>query len=201
MKRHRTILVLVILVLLASALGQKAAFTQPLGDTSAPDLNTPRAAQTEWREFSSRQGGFSVLMPGTPKEETEVKDFPVVGKGVAHLFILGNESGIYVASYLDVPSLAQQTQSFCDSFGKGFLRTIGEGTAKGGGGKVVKETDILFEKDPGKEILIQFPSGLGTARAYFIKRRGYQLIAIPPASGSNSGNVKKFLDSFKISAR
>jgi len=201
MKKHRTILVLVILVLLASALQQTAAFTHPLGDASPGDLNNSKAAQTEWREFSSRQGRFSVLMPGTPKEETEVKEFPVVGKGEVYLFILANESGVYVAGYLDVPSLAQQTQEFCDSFGKGFLRTIGEGTAKGGGGKVVKETDILFDKDPGKEILIQVPSGLATARAYFIKRRGYQLIAVPPSSGSDSGNVKKFLDSFKLSAR
>jgi hypothetical protein len=140
-------------------------------------------------------------MPGTPKEQTEVKQFPEVGKGETHLFVLATESGVFVAAYVDIPGLAQQSQMFCDSFGKGFLRSVGEATAKGAGGKVVKETDILFGKDPGKEILIEVPAGLATSRAYFIKRRGYQLIAVPPASSNDAGSVKKFLDSFTVTAR
>jgi hypothetical protein len=137
-------------------------------------------------------------MPGTPKEGTEVKEFPEVGKGELHLFVLAGESGVYIAAYLDLPGLARQTQAYCDSFGKGFLKSIGEATAKGAGGKVVKETDISFEKDPGKEFLIETPTGLATARAYFINRRGYQLAVAP---GNDVGNVKKFLDSFKVTAQ
>jgi hypothetical protein len=199
MKRHRALLALGILVLMASTFQQEAACRQPVCEASETDRKTPESAQSEWREFSSRQGGFSVLMPGTPQETTEAKEFPIVGKGVIHLFVLANESGVYVAGYLEIPGLAQQSQAFCDSFGKGFLKSIGEGTAKGAGGKVVKDTDISFGKDPGKEILIEVPAGLATARAYFIKRRGYQLLAAP--SGNDVGNVKKFLDSFKVTAQ
>jgi len=193
-------LALCILVLMASTFHDKAAFSQPVSEASLADPNVSQTAQSEWRVFSSRAGGFSVLMPGTPKEETEVKELPEIGRGETHLFVLAGESGVYVAAYLDLPGLARQTQAFCDGFGKGFLKSIGEATAKGAGGKVVKDTDISFGKDPGKEILIEVPAGLATARAYFIKRRGYQLIAAPTA-GSDPGNVKKFLDSFTLIAQ
>jgi hypothetical protein len=184
---------------MAGAFQQEAVGRAPVL-ASHTDQKTPQAAQSEWREFSSRQGQFSVVMPGMPKEETEVKEIPIVGKGEVHLFILTSESGVYVVGYLDIPGLAQQSQAFCDSFGKGFLKTIGEGTANGAGGKVVKDTDISYGKDPGKEILIEVPAGIATARAYFIKRRGYQLIAAP-TSGSDPASVKKFLDSFKVTAQ
>ena len=51
------------------------------------------------------------------------------------------------------------------------------------------------------EILIEVPAGVMTARGYFINRRGYQLLAAPAASGSDLGNVKRFLDSFKVTAQ
>jgi hypothetical protein len=199
MKNQHALLALSILILLSIPVRQQAAWAQP-GFEASTTVPNPKAAQSEWREFSSRAGGFSVLMPGTPKEETEVKDFPVVGKGEVHLFVLSNEFGVFVAGYLDIPGLARQNQTFCDSFGKGFLKSIGDGTAKGAGGKVVKETDISFGTDPGKEILIEAPGGMATVRAYFIKRRGYQFVALPPAAGADAGNVKRFLDSFKLTA-
>jgi hypothetical protein len=183
------------LVLMAGTFQREAVCKVTFGEASRAVQSMP-----EWKLFSSRQGGFSVLMPGSPKEETELKDFPVVGKGETHLFILAHESGVYIASYLEIPGLARQDQSFCDSFGKGFLKTIGEATAKGAGGKVVSETDILFGRAPGKEILMQTSGGVATARAYFIRRHGYELIAAP-AAGADAGNVKKFLDSFKTAAQ
>jgi hypothetical protein len=197
MKTNYVRLTLFTLVLTAGALQHKAASKIAVYETSATDQNT---SQTEWRVFTSRAGGFSVLMPGTPKEETEVKEFPVVGKGETHLFVLATESGVYVAGYVAVPGLARQSQSFCDNFGTGFLKSVGEATAKGAGGRVIKETDISFGRDPGKEILIEVPAGRATVRAYFVKRRGYELIAAPTA-GSDPANVKKFLDSFKVTAQ
>jgi len=202
MKKHRVTLALTILVLMGAAFQHEAASGQPLNEASLAETVASEAGQPTWREFSSRQGGFSVLMPGTPQEQTEAKDFPTVGKGVVHLFVLAHETGVYVAGYLEVPGLARQSQVFCDGFGKGFLQSIGEATAKGAGGKMVKDTDISMGNSPGKEILIELPSGIATVRAYFIKRRGYQLLVAPPASGSDdAGDVKRFLDSFKVTAQ
>ena len=189
-----------IAVLFASSMRQEAACTLAPGNAYAV-LETPHTAQSQWREFAPPAGGFSVLMPGTPKEQIQVKEFPVVGKGEVRLYILTIESGVYAAGYVEVPGLAKQTQAFCDSFGKGFLSSVGDGTAKGAGGKVVKETDIQFGTNPGKEILIDTPAGIATARAYFINKRGYQLLALSRGTDADAGNVKRFLDSFKVTAR
>jgi len=134
MKKHPAPLALGILALMAGTF-QEEAVRRALVIASHTDQETPQAAQPDWREFRSRQGGFSVLMPGTPQEQTEVKELPEVGRGETHLFVLASESGVYVAAYLDLPGLARQTQAFCDSFGKGFLKSIGEATAKGPGAR------------------------------------------------------------------
>ena len=195
MKKHFALCTLVCLVLLGTCVQDQHANTKPF--TEGP---TTYSTAPQWQEFSSRAGGFSVLMPGVPKEEINSQEFPVVGKGDFHVFTVQSELGAFVAAYVEVPGLAKQSQSFSDGFGKGFLTNIGEGTARGAGGKVVKETDISYGTNPGKEFLIEVPSGQATVRAYFINRRGYELIAAPGASGTPE-TVKKFLDSFKITTR
>ena len=196
MKKHYLLCTLVSLILLGTNLQQQLADTH-----TASEAPTTFVPAQQWQEFSSRAGGFSVLMPGRPTEDTDSKDFPVVGKGDVHLFTAQTELGVFIAGYLEIPGLAKQTPAFCDSFGKGFLSTIGEGTAKGANGKVVKETDISYGADPGKEILIEAPGGKkATVRAYFINRRGYQLI-VAPSTTATPEIVNKFLDSFKIIAR
>jgi hypothetical protein len=157
-----------------------------------------QAGQSEWTVYSSKEGGFSILMPGMPKEQVSTQEVPNMGTAQIHLFVVRHESGFYMASYVDYPPLAKTDQENADSFGKGFLRSVGQGIAQGAKGKVVKETEINFGAYPGREILIELPAGLLTARAYFIKRRGYQLIAGPSTPGAENGNIKKFLDSFRV---
>ena len=195
MKKHYVLCALVCLILLGTNLRSPHAGTHTDSEPS-----TTFAPQQQWQEFSSRAGGFSILMPGTPKEETNSQEFPVVGAGDFHLFTVRSDLGAFVAAYVEVPGLAKQSQAFSDSFGKGFLNKVGEGTARGAGGKVVKETDISYGTNPGKEFLIEVPSGQATVRAYFINRRGYELIAAP-ATSTTAESVKKFLDSFKITTR
>ena len=197
MKKYRTLLTLGSLVLMASTFQHEAAGRAPVSKATPAGYIVSSSAQAEWKEFSPKQGGFSILMPGEPQEQTDDKEFPIVGKGQVHLFSIAVDSGFFLVAYVEIPGLAGQTQEFCDGFGKGFLKTVGEGTAKGAGGKVVKDTDITMGNSPGKEILIRVPTGLATARAYFIKRRGYQLIAAP-SGPDGAANVKKFLDSFRL---
>src|SRR5262245_38170657 len=128
MKNLYALCALACLVLLGTDLLPQHADTHTAFEAPTVYVTAP-----QWQEFSSRAGGFSVLMPGIPKEETNSKDFPVVGKGDFHLFTVQSELGAFVAAYVEVPGLAKQSQSFCDSFGKGFLNNVGEGTARGAG--------------------------------------------------------------------
>jgi len=152
-----------------------------------------QAGQSEWSVYSSKDGGFSIMMPGMPKEEVSTQEVPNLGKAQIHVFVVKDESGFYPLAKID--------QEHADEFGKGFLRSVGQGIAQGANGKVVKETEIDLGTYSGKEILIALPAGLVTARAYFIKRRGYQLVAGPSTAGAENGNIKKFLDSFRVTAQ
>lgn len=200
MKKHFVFPALAMLLLLAGAFQLESVCGQPAYQASRNDRGSQQSTPQEWREFSSREGGFSILMPGTPKEEIETKEFPEVGKAVSHMFGFVDDSGFYMAGYVEIPGLAKQSQEFCDDFGGGFLKSIGEAIANGAGGKVVKDMDISAGTRLGREILIDVPGGRLTARAYFVKRRGYQLLAAPTASTGDPGNIKKFLDSFKLPA-
>ena len=193
MKKQRT-LCAVLFVLVGLVLQLNAAGQQRDRQTQA---QPPAQTTTGWRQFTSQRGHFSVVMPGTPQEQTQEQDFPVVGKGIVHLFGLTEPAGVYLATYVEVPGLAQQNQEFIDEFGKGFLQNIGEATAQGAEAKVIKETDISFGKYPGKEILIEGEGGIATIRAYFINKVGYELVVAPPAA-LDSRNVRRFLDSFVI---
>ncbi len=56
----------------------------------------------EWKEFTSKEGRFKVLMPVTPKQknaETE-SDF---GKGVLHMNTAEAGKSMYAANYSDFP--------------------------------------------------------------------------------------------------
>jgi hypothetical protein len=52
----------------------------------------------EFKEFKSAGGGFKVLMPGTPKEQTQ--NTP---GGVLKMLILEERNGAYMAGYADTP--------------------------------------------------------------------------------------------------
>src|SRR5262249_441555 len=117
-----------------------------------------QAGQAEWKVFSSKEGGFSVLMPGVPQEEVKQD----LGKGEAppieiHLFTAKDESGFYLASYTEITGLARANQEYATAVGTGFLRTVNQDTARFMKGKVVKETDISIGAYPGKETLIELP--------------------------------------------
>src|ERR1044071_10506597 len=128
MKTQRTFCA-ALLVLAALALQLNAAGQQ--GDRQPTQGQAPSQPAAGWRQFTSQRGHFSVVMPGTPQEQTTEQEFPVVGKGIVHLFGLTEPAGVYLATYVEVPGLAQQNQEFIDEFGKGFLQNIGEATAKG----------------------------------------------------------------------
>src|SRR5437868_5780889 len=60
------------------------------------------AEEDAWKEFRSKEGRFTVLLPGTPKQEmldTE-SDF---GKGKLHMNVVQSATSFYGANYCDFP--------------------------------------------------------------------------------------------------
>src|SRR5207249_253984 len=109
-----------------------------------------QAGQSEWSVYSSKDGGFSIMMPGMPKEEVSTQEVPNLGKAQIHVFVVKDESGFYMASYVEYPPLAKIDQEHADEFGKGFLRSVGQGIAQGRMERLSRKPKLIWALTPGK---------------------------------------------------
>jgi hypothetical protein len=153
--------------------------------------------QPTWTEFSLEEGGFSVLMPTKPLQQT----LPAAESVNVHIYLsLGANGTGYLASYADLqdaPADQAQTIKALDDARNGQLKTSK--------GKLLRETTITIEGYPGRELKIEIATGEMITRILVVKQRLYQLLGIVPESivGSEGSaqDVAKFLSSFKLTKR
>ena len=139
----------------------------------------------EWKEFSSAEGKFKVLFPGTPKSEKRAA-------GPMTLTAHGAEvrNGVYMVSYGDLPAGSPFDYS----------KSI-QGMAGPWGGNVLSETDVTVEGAKGKGFEMEVTSprkGYATGRIVVINGRLYQIFALGSDMRASNADVQKFLDSFKL---
>ena len=146
----------------------------------------------EWKEFISKDGRFTVLMPGTPKQdmaETE-SDF---GKGVLHLNVAQAGPTMYGANYCDFPAAVKKAplKQVFDSSRDGAVTNLE--------GKLVSEKDVKLGEYPGREIRIDVAGGkrLFRVRVFLVDQRLYQVVVFGTKDEATSKESDKFLDSFK----
>ena len=147
----------------------------------------------EWKEFSSKDGRFTVLMPGTPEQEqadTE-SDF---GKGVLHMNTVQAGKVMYGAHYCDFPAKIKKapTQQVFDSSRDGAVDNLD--------GKLADEKEIKLGDYPGREIRIEVAGGkrLFRVRVYLVDQRLYQVVVFGTKATATSKEADKFLDSFTL---
>jgi hypothetical protein len=152
-------------------------------------------AQSIWKPFSSKEGGFRVLMPGTPAQEqrttkTEMGAFPTNTFTV----IREQEAG-YVVGYLDFPnniSVNSRNQNQ-------YLTAVATGFAQGSGGRLMSERNIRVGNLPGKEIRLQFEQGvIGRARMFLDNKRLYVALVITDKENSLTKSIQGFFNSFQL---
>jgi hypothetical protein len=153
-----------------------------------------------WIKVAPANSGFSVLIPGKPAEQAQ----PVEGRlGLEnHLLTLETELGGYVVTYLEFPDDVTDPDQI-----KSMLDRGRQGGVAGSGGELTSETDIKLNGYFGREWSMKLPGGLtATARAYWVKRRLYQIIFVKSPKANESPEVitlrqqaeTKFLDSFAL---
>jgi hypothetical protein len=139
---------------------------------------------SSWKEFSSPEGKFTVSMPGTPKKQTQNQ-----GGLTTNAFAVEVKNGAYLVSYSDLPP----GTPFDYSAGIRAMATKYQG-------KVLSETDFTLDGNKGKayEMEINQPKGFATGRIVVVNNRLYQTLAIGTNARASDPDVKKFLDSFKL---
>ncbi len=145
-------------------------------------------------EFTSKEGRFSVSMPGEPGKQTD--NIPTaVGSIETHIFMVEKSNIAYMVAYSDYPSeMVQQSNpdDVLDGAKKGAMQNID--------GKITKEELIAYGEAPAVELYFSAKGGKGKGQAVIVLsgNRLYQALAV----GSNllypDRTVEKFIDSFAI---
>lgn len=151
-----------------------------------------------WEEFTSEEGGFTVMMPKTPTHETS--EIPTaIGPVTMHTFSASNNNKwAYMVIYSDYDA---ESVSAADP--STMLEGARDGVMKQLGGKIVIDRDLTIGGYPGKEVEVvtsdkQFRC---RARLFLVDNRLYQVIAVVPGKAKLTKDAEKFLESFKIMIR
>ncbi|NJK37227.1 MAG: hypothetical protein HC920_05335 [Oscillatoriales cyanobacterium SM2_3_0] len=145
-----------------------------------------------WQRFIPKDGEFSVLMPGTPREEIEENP-----DSVFYLYLADQGAdkiyGVFYARFLSPPpelnpdELDELYRSFVD----GFLEDWSQK-------QILKEEPITLGSFPGKEYEVQGSEGRAKLRVYWANSRLYVVLAVSKTQGTLPGQIDTFLDSFQL---
>lgn len=150
------------------------------------------------KEFTSKAGGFSVAVPVTLTEAVETIDARS-GKIDFHMFKGSQGNTFYIVAYADYPpNLIQQSdpEKILDGSRDGAVGNIN--------GKLVIETRISLDGNPGRELVIDAKAEKGRdvtvkARVFLVKYRLYEALVTAPKGEVSGAEMDDFLRSFKLS--
>jgi hypothetical protein len=163
-----------------------------------------RRGQGSWAEFTSDQGGFSVLMPGTPKESQETQSvlFFSLTMHMLKARIPGGPEEC-VVSYADY---SESMMNWMPTNPNELLDHSCRGMEAGGKGKLIDIRPIALAGYPGREVTCRRDQGGETwfvrARLYLVDRRLYHLaFASRQQDRIAAKDIDEFLASFKLTSK
>jgi WD40 repeat protein/CHAT domain-containing protein/tetratricopeptide (TPR) repeat protein len=162
-------------------------------DVAAALGGTATGEALTFERFTSREAGFSVLMPGKPETKTKTL-VSLDGPVTLHFFMVRDRLGTFGANYSELPAAALKRQTP--------EQILDDATASAavGVGKKLDERKIKLGEHPGREILIEATGGevYSRMRFYFFRDRLYQVSVSGPGRASvATKEADRFLDSFK----
>ena len=170
--------------------------------TLAQGQQSARVEAAKWVTVAPADAGFSVLMPSQPAEKAD----PLKGSNVQYrTFSLETSLGagyvVSIAQFPDDITNEEDVNKLLDSGREGGLASTG--------GKLKSEKEIKLNQYLGREWLVDLPGGFSaTSRAYWIKRRLYQIVFVVEPKASDDAALlavrqdaaNKFFNSFSVKA-
>jgi hypothetical protein len=165
--------------------------TLPLMLGAAQPENLPQG----WRVFTSKEGSFSVKLPGAPEERKQRVTTATTTLDVYLFLVEAKEEGAaYVVSYSDLP--ADEVKPGAENKRLDLAR---DGAVEKARGKLRSEKKIELDGFPGRELVIETPKDVVIRmRLYAVKQRLYQAMAMGPGGFAQSKDATLFLDSLRL---
>jgi hypothetical protein len=139
--------------------------------------------------FTSTAGGFSISMPGTPKETVQNVD-SAAGPLKLHQFLVEDGNIAYIVMYNDYPRVPDNQDVFFNNVRDGGMNAV-KGTLK-------KEKVISRQGYPGRAFDIETSDTLLLQDVYLVGKRLYQVILGVPKTDSMPSQTNQFFGSFKL---
>lgn len=151
---------------------------------AAATTASPQGA-IKWSTLSPEKGGFTLRMPGEPKEQIESKqDFTF------HMYTVATEGAFYLAGYGDyAPTVRLNVEGELAANRDNFVKGLD-------GAKLLTSQSTTLDSHPGLEFTGESPQGRFRSRVYLVGNRVFQILAFEFAGKDDSENVKRFLASF-----
>lgn len=166
---------------------------------SARPTNTPRntpPATTPvdnggWVKFRSEDGHFSVLMPDTPSDKSEVTE-SAHGPYTTHLFIVRDTTSVYLIGYVDYdPSFNFNRQAELEANRDNFVKGINA--------RLISTRPTVIDGYSALEFTAETEDRTFKSRVYMVGRRPYQIVIGSPKGMDDTASVTRFFNSFKVS--
>ena len=154
---------------------------------------------TEWKAFSPEGGGFSVMMPGAPKEEALTQETEV-GPITAYVARVEIKRVMFMSIYTDLPNVSLQlgTEEFFRQYREGVVANI-EGESKQKIEKVDQES-ISLNGYPGVALTMEAQGYSSRVRTYLVGKRQYTVTVSGPTDEVTASDATRFLDSLQLLA-
>jgi hypothetical protein len=158
-----------------------------------------RADEPDWKDFTSKEGRFTVKTPDEPLSKKKTTATPF-GKTEMTMFggALSADDGIaYVVGYLDLPKGVAKTiekdDDGLETILKGFARAIPDG-------KVIAVKKTTLGANVGREAEIEALGGASVVRtrAYLVDGRVYIVMVMSPKDAADNAVIDRFFDSFQL---
>jgi hypothetical protein len=158
---------------------------------------TALVAQPEgdWKSFSPKDGAFTVLLPGIPKELTKaVKTATGTADVILFEVFVPPGASKYVVGCSEFPADAIKAGTEDRR-----LDHARDGAVASAKGKLKREKALLLGTYPGREVFIEIEGKANVLiRMYAVKNRLYETVAVGSAEFVTSKDTAKFLESFKL---
>ncbi|MBN2378456.1 hypothetical protein JXM67_01455 [candidate division WOR-3 bacterium] len=150
--------------------------------------------EEKWTQFTSKEGGFSVLMPTEPVKDKQTT--PSGGVSVdLYSFKVNYPPVEYAVMYNDMPFEDEITPQVV----KGVFDVGRDAVIMAFSGTLLADKDITLDGNPGREFRIKTSNNfIYTSRVYIVDNRLFQLIVTVPENVSSEEATAKFMDSFKL---
>lgn len=143
-----------------------------------------------WTKVTSKDGGFSVLMPKQPTKSSQEVNTKA-GPTTLHMYMVEYPSMAYAVMYNSVPGTIADPEESLDR--------ARDGAVKSFGGVLVTDRKITLEGNPGREVRVKGGKDMMiTFRHYVVGNKLYQLMVSYPEGYDASDQVKKFMNSFEL---